>query len=218
MKQAQMNAIKIATLTLGLGLTSTLWAQSSSPEVFTRVEKNIENATANKGDSQANLKTVSENHAQVIQARSQTQAEGAKIKAELAMNLKTSSEIEKSMDGLKATEDQEKKSIQSEEKKISELEAMISKLRSSIDGRKTNLANTGGEREKLQAVQSEWKSRGDTLQKLNAEARVRDERLAKEETEWRSKKTKYEKDIEKWNSVLSEQEKVKKNLASLKSQ
>lgn len=195
---------------------SLAFGQSSSPEVFQRVDKNIENAKANREDNTRNLGVVTENLGQVGRARGTVQADITKLKGEIAVNQKTTGEIEKSLDQFKKSEEAEKKAIAAEERKISELEKAAQVLRDSIEKRRTNLTQITAEREKVGTAHVEWKSRGDQLIKLQAEAKVRDDRLAAEEKEWRGKKSKYEKDGAMWDKALAEQETVKKNLTSLK--
>jgi len=202
-------------LTANLLSAGVALAQSSSPEVFERVDKNIQNAQANRADSTKNLGLVTENLTQVQKARSTVQADASKIRSELAANQKIQKEIEGHLDKFRKSEDQEKKSIQSEEKKIADLEKSIQTLRNSIEKRRENLNHISAEREKVTTAHADWKSRTDQLVKLQAEAKVRDDRLAVEEKEWRGKKSKYEKDSSRWTTTLAEQEKVKKNLVTL---
>jgi chromosome segregation ATPase len=218
MKNQTLNMIQKVVIAIAINaLAATLaWGQSSSPEVFERVDKNIENAKANREDNTRNLKVVNANLTQVQSARGTVQADASQLKTELAVNQRTQDEIEKSVEAFRKSEDLEKKAITNEERKIAELEKSIQTLRDSIHKRRDNLTQITSEREKVTSAHGEWKTRGEQLMKLAAEAKVRDDRLAIEEKEWRGKKTKYEKAGEKWTQALAQQEKTKKNLVSLK--
>lgn len=207
-----------ALMLIGLGILSPLtsFAQTSSPEVFDRVEKNLKNAYANREDSQRNLEIINENLGQVFKAREKLTQESTKVKSELQSNQQTLAEIEKNLAQVTQFEEQEKKTLQTEEAKIAELEAALQKLKTSTANRKQNLTNSQNDREKLQMSQAEWKARGEGLQKLSLEAKIRNDKLDGEEKEWSTKKLSYEKDIERWNKLVNHQEKVKANLTALK--
>lgn len=207
-----------ALMLLGLGLLSPLssFAQTSSPEVFDRVEKNLKNAYANREDSQRNLQIINDNLAQVFQAREKLAQESVKVKMELQTNQQTQAEIDKNLLQVTQFEEQEKKTLQAEEARIAELEVALQKLKASASARKQNLSASQSEREQLQMSQAEWKTRGEALQKLSLESKTRNDKLDAEEKEWSVKKISYEKDIERWNKLVNHQEKVKANLTALK--
>lgn len=216
MKTSPLFQRVILLTAINLCAASLAWGQSSSPEVFDRVEKNISNAKANREDTQKNLNVVNDNLGQVAKARGLVAGDLTKLKSEIAVNRKTETEIAKSLEQYQKTEDAEKKAIAAEERKIQELEKAAQVLRDSIEKRRAGLTSLSTEKEKVAAAHAEWKNRGQQLLKLQAEAKVRDDRLTAEEKEWRGKKSRYEKDATKWEKALGEQENVKKNLASLK--
>lgn len=191
-------------------------AQSSSPEVFKRIETNINNAKANKADSVRNLGTINTNITEVSKAKSDVMADSQKLKEELAINAKTRGDIDKSLDVVKKAEDQETKSLDAETKKIAELQEHIKRIENQMALRQKNLDSIRAERERLETTQTDWKMRGEELTKINGEVQVREQRVLAEEKEWSTKKLRYEKDIERWNKSLETQEKIKKNLTALK--
>lgn len=191
-------------------------AETSSQDVFARVDQNIENVRANQKDCERNRGTVDANLQQIQSAKSQAQSETQKIKSELNASQRNLSEVEKNLEQFKKSEDSEKRAIGNEERKINDLEAMLLTLRASVEKRKANLAQMNDEKGKVSALHSEWKARTEQLQRLQSDSLSRENKIAQEEKEWKGKRSKYDKDIERWGKTLNEQEKLKQNLASLK--